>query len=977
MKPGCHFPGLVASDSPPTSSSSSSCSSETSRMAHNRNHTHNYGRRGHCSEDVSGFCDEYSEYAEPETQQPRVMGASHNSNTSPSPTSRLLFPAKTTHNHRLANTKHHHQPPQQQQQQDAEHNTNHAVSSAKTVGNGTIVGGSQGRIVSASSGNSTNNGNSADSGSHGSLWSSPSMLSLLSASPGIGGSGIMGTYSGGNSLLSLLSMAASDMTKDIKTSISSRSSAASPTSFEHADNSTSPVMQQPQQQQQQPQQQQQQGLAIPTRSSSLPDLEHYLRSLRAQQSPDSADSSSQASTSLTRHEVQVHSPPRVTTSRSSAQLQSGGAAKSESPSPPVSPQMDSNVKRGRTFARTKRGWNERFEVEGASEDGPSDGNEISNTQPSHPGLVPPLATSSAVAGAVQTLRNLLAATCSPPNNFLREGLLEWQQQQLLIQQQQALQQQQQQIRQLRWKYEHMQPGETASRLPRGREPHPSDLALPSSLLASVSPPIISALIPPGECKATLSLSAVKIYKYGSYWMQLDIGTEYRKMLNITEMEVKNAGLMAQCRKVGQPQEPAVCPNCCPSKSVISVTGVLPKMLSPDGKTEQYQFTIRSNCSSSRDHLKSTLVMECRLSHKLYIVSPTFVLRARKKPSNSSAKRACTDRNKSQKPLFNPIPDTVSSNQTVTLTPTFTTPNIMSGFPNSPTDTQPQKPATPPSPTSNSSDSAQAARDFSVMGSEIRILAANLQKMEHEKGKSKEPDTSPPSEIRDNQIDSASLQATPTPTKPLDGVSEVVRWLKVALTEKQWSLLFLSISPFIKSIPFVENVKSRYFAPDTPDNHGTVSLTLSVAIPLTSPIITQQRVSSVSEKVFTVLAMYLANTVPQYPNALGVDLLSQGTISVVVGPTDCSTSTSGPPTTNSNTTTTPNDPPTNHNNSPTTNSNIMNNTVGDTIVSPSSHNNPTPPQQQHSTPDATNTQIKPECEEQAKTARLSPTRKTYP
>ena len=60
--------------------------------------------------------------------------------------------------------------------------------------------------------------------------------------------------------------------------------------------------------------------------------------------------------------------------------------------------------------------------------------------------------------------------------------------------------------------------------------------------------------------------------------------------------------------------------------------------------EEYRFTLRSNCTSSRlivsiagyclffyrDHLKAMLVMEVQLAATVCLLSPSFVLRARKK-----------------------------------------------------------------------------------------------------------------------------------------------------------------------------------------------------------------------------------------------------------------------------------------------------------------------------------------------------------
>ncbi|KAH3765686.1 hypothetical protein Pelo_2484 [Pelomyxa schiedti] len=348
------------------------------------------------------------------------------------------------------------------------------------------------------------------------------------------------------------------------------------------------------------------------------------------------------------------------------------------------------------------------------------------------------------------------------------------------------------------------------------------------------------VIPMSECKASLTLSSTKIYKYGSYWMQLDIATEYRKMMNITEQEIRNSGLGAQCRRIGNSQEPTVCNICCPSKSVVAVTGVLPKMLSSDGKTEQYQFTLKSNCSSSRDHLKSTLVMEYRLAPKLFVVSPTFVLRARKKPSKPAPKRACTETSKqTSRQHISPPPSIPAIGQVV-------------------------------------SSPDKVARNFSLLDNEIKKLHARLQTQEiepHPTNKGLSTDSPP------------QLHRTPH-MENQDNVT-FVRWIKVEMREQQWLMIFVHIQTLMKCLPNVDHLESKYFASDNEDVNetGVVSLRLFVTDTQSVPTAALESTAAsfstqASDQAFALLAMYFANTVPGYANLMNCDMLSSNLVTVI-------------------------------------------------------------------------------------------------
>lgn len=80
-------------------------------------------------------------------------------------------------------------------------------------------------------------------------------------------------------------------------------------------------------------------------------------------------------------------------------------------------------------------------------------------------------------------------------------------------------------------------------LPRG--PH----------LPSAAPGSMAALAPPPreEEHARLTLSDQKIFKYGSYWMRLEISRTFRTVLGLSDDDIIEAGLNVRCKKVGKPQ----------------------------------------------------------------------------------------------------------------------------------------------------------------------------------------------------------------------------------------------------------------------------------------------------------------------------------------------------------------------------------------------------------------------------------------
>eukprot|EP01105_Mastigella_eilhardi_P027491 TRINITY_DN84_c0_g1_i1.p1 TRINITY_DN84_c0_g1~~TRINITY_DN84_c0_g1_i1.p1 ORF type:complete len:588 (-),score=142.98 TRINITY_DN84_c0_g1_i1:165-1928(-) len=138
-----------------------------------------------------------------------------------------------------------------------------------------------------------------------------------------------------------------------------------------------------------------------------------------------------------------------------------------------------------------------------------------------------------------------------------------------------------------------------------------------------------------QAPASLVLSSLKLYRYGRFWMRLTVKESWRKTAGLTVEEVTACGFQARVCRLGVPQEEAICRNCCPTRQVVSVVSAEPMQRLAQG-LEQYTFILKSNCTSSRDHLKSQLVMEVRIGDSLCVVSPPFVLRARKKSTKANA-----------------------------------------------------------------------------------------------------------------------------------------------------------------------------------------------------------------------------------------------------------------------------------------------------------------------------------------------------
>ncbi|KAH3760852.1 hypothetical protein Pelo_7347 [Pelomyxa schiedti] len=361
--------------------------------------------------------------------------------------------------------------------------------------------------------------------------------------------------------------------------------------------------------------------------------------------------------------------------------------------------------------------------------------------------------------------------------------------------------------------------------------------------------VTSRKLPPYEghissSNAKLTLSSVKIYKYGSYWMRLSIATHYREQLGMDERDIVAAGLAGQCRKVGKLQEVVVCPTCNPSTSVITVTepyGETCAKTSPEGM-EQYQFTLRSNCTSSRDHLKALLLMEVKLGpHSL--LSPTFVLRARKKPSRPIIKRNTppTDMESTQSDPIDSFP-------------------IIEGF----SLLQPLPTFSPALPTLQS---------VQPLHQQLQALQQQIQQAPH---------LSPRQQLTDSDmgVTEKPMERVPPPppiASPPPIGSYVTRALRVHLNEADWRRLFSHFVILARQICGIADLGTafvpRFASPESP---GVAVITIATQQPLETPLTVQNSV----EQCFTLFSLYLANLVPSYANLYTRDLLTSGVVTVI-------------------------------------------------------------------------------------------------
>jgi len=129
----------------------------------------------------------------------------------------------------------------------------------------------------------------------------------------------------------------------------------------------------------------------------------------------------------------------------------------------------------------------------------------------------------------------------------------------------------------------------------------------------------------------LVVGAQKLCKFRRYNVTLTIPKTWRIERGLTEAKVMNCLLEAKCCRAGTTVV-AGCPRC-KCQPVVSLVGTSkwPQASSVSEGNENYTCSIRTRCSSSRDHLKSSLTLVIDgLPLSECIVSNSFVLLARDK-----------------------------------------------------------------------------------------------------------------------------------------------------------------------------------------------------------------------------------------------------------------------------------------------------------------------------------------------------------
>jgi len=150
---------------------------------------------------------------------------------------------------------------------------------------------------------------------------------------------------------------------------------------------------------------------------------------------------------------------------------------------------------------------------------------------------------------------------------------------------------------------------------------------------AVRPPPLDVAVRNLITKASvhLSLSASKLCKFRKYTMELTMKRSVRLSADLTEAIIFTAMLNAKCCKDGS--DVAVSCSRCGCQRVVNVTATAQwPSYNETTDEETYTCTVQSKCSSSRDHLKSLLVLRIDSLPPILgdIVSEPFVLLARDK-----------------------------------------------------------------------------------------------------------------------------------------------------------------------------------------------------------------------------------------------------------------------------------------------------------------------------------------------------------
>ncbi|KAH3767419.1 hypothetical protein Pelo_734 [Pelomyxa schiedti] len=136
--------------------------------------------------------------------------------------------------------------------------------------------------------------------------------------------------------------------------------------------------------------------------------------------------------------------------------------------------------------------------------------------------------------------------------------------------------------------------------------------------------------------AQITLSTPKIFKFRTFSLFLELNSAYVKKNKLTEDDILKAGIAAKCYKESAPdQELVSCSICSSKKRIIELAISNKAVFGPKRSTygtETYTFDVcKTNCSSSRDHHKSHLLIVIDgLPGLGAISSMPFIVQAREK-----------------------------------------------------------------------------------------------------------------------------------------------------------------------------------------------------------------------------------------------------------------------------------------------------------------------------------------------------------
>ncbi|KAH3758525.1 hypothetical protein Pelo_9662 [Pelomyxa schiedti] len=165
--------------------------------------------------------------------------------------------------------------------------------------------------------------------------------------------------------------------------------------------------------------------------------------------------------------------------------------------------------------------------------------------------------------------------------------------------------------------------EQATQMPSPTQLYPSNM-LSASASSGGSAPLLE-----------ISLSTYKIFRHKKFQMMIKIAVPVMEQLLLSSDDVLVAGLNAKCYRENSNEEIESCLHCAPTRKLLTIGASSQSPFQPEKiicnniPTHVYVFNeCKSNCSSSRDHLHTTLTLVVELQPGTSLRTPVFVLQAR-------------------------------------------------------------------------------------------------------------------------------------------------------------------------------------------------------------------------------------------------------------------------------------------------------------------------------------------------------------